>query len=157
MGDRVKLGDRPPDFCLPDQNGKEVCLRYFRGRWLVLYFYPRDGTGGCTMEAVDFSKNMGEFEEMDCAILGVSPDSVKSHAIFASSHNLKITLLSDQEHEVLEMYGVWQAKKVFGREDYGVVRTTLLIAPSGRIEYIWSNVKVKEHVEEVKEKLSELV
>ena len=151
----LKEGDTASDFCLPNQNNKEVCLKDYKGKWVVLYFYPRDNTSGCTMEALDFSQNLGDFEKMNAVILGISPDSTKSHVNFITKHSLKITLLSDPEHEVLEKYGVWQIKKMYGREYYGVVRTTFLIDPEGKIAYIWKKVKAKGHVEEVKKKLKD--
>lgn len=146
----LKEGDKAPDFCLPDQNNKEVCLKDFKGKWVVLYFYPKDNTSGCTMEAMDFSQNLDEFKKMHAVILGVSPDSTKSHVNFMQKHKLTVTLLSDSEHQVLEKYGVWQKKKMYGREYYGVVRTTFLIDPEGKIAHIWEKVKVKGHAEEVK-------
>jgi len=104
----LKQADKASEFCLPDQNNKEVCLKDFKGRWVVLYFYPKDNTSGCTMEAMDFSRNLSDFENMNTVILGVSPDSTRSHVNFIQKHNLLITLLSDPQHEVLEKYGVWQ-------------------------------------------------
>jgi len=151
----LKEGDTASDFCLPNQNNKEVCLKDYKGKWVVLYFYPRDNTSGCTMEALDFSQNLGDFEKMNAVILGISPDSTKSHVNFITKHSLKITLLSDPEHEVLEKYGVWQIKKMYGREYYGVVRTTFIIDPNDKIAHIWKKVKVKGHVEEVKKKLKD--
>ena len=131
-------------------------MRDFRGKWIVLYFYPKDNTSGCTREAVDFIEHLDEFEKLNAAVLGVSPDSVKSHQRFIEKHNLKVTLLSDPEHKVIEQYGAWQLKKMYGREYYGVVRSTFLINLDGHISYIWPKVKVKGHVEEVKKKLIEL-
>ena len=153
---QLKVGDEAPEFCLPDQNGEEVCLEEFRGRWVVLYFYPRDNTKGCTMEAIDFTSSQRDFESLDAVILGVSPDSTKSHQKFAERHGLKITLLSAPEHDVLEKYGVWQLKKRFGREYFGVVRSTFLIDPEGHVGHLWRKVKVRGHVEEVKQRLSKL-
>jgi len=153
---QLKVGNESPGFCLPDQDGEEICLDGFRGRWVVLYFYPRDNTKGCTLEAIDFTTSLGDFESLDSVILGVSPDSVKSHRKFCDRHGLKITLLSDAEHRVLEKYGVWQLKKRFGREYFGVVRSTFLIDPEGRIRHLWRKVKVAGHVEDVKQKLVEL-
>lgn len=104
------MREKVPEFCLPDQNNT-VCLEDFRGRWVILYFYPRDNTKGCTMEATDFTENLEEFKKLDTFVIGVSPDSTKSHLNFAKKHGLKIILLSDPKHEVLEMYGVWKLKK----------------------------------------------
>lgn len=143
-------------FCLPDEEGKKVCLKDFRGKWVVLYFYPKDNTSGCTMEAVDFTDYSNKFEKMNAVIIGISPDSPKSHVKFMEKHGLKIKLLSDESHDVLEKYGVWQLKKMYGREYYGVVRSTFLISPEGEIEHEWRKVRVKGHVEEVLKKLEEL-
>ncbi len=152
----VKEGEKAPDFCLPDQNDKEVCLKDYRGKWVVLYFYPKDNTSGCTKEAIGFTEMKKEFEKMGAIILGVSPDSTKSHRNFIEKKDLKITLLSDPEHKVLEAYGAWQLKKMYGREYYGVVRSTFLISPEGKIAFVWPKVKVAGHVENVLEKLKEL-
>ena len=152
-----EIGDVAPEFCLPDQDGKEVCLKDFRGKWVVLYFYPKDNTSGCTREAIDFTENLKDFEALDAVVLGVSKDSVKSHKNFREKHNLKITLLSDPEHRVIEAYGAWKLKKRYGREYFGTERSTFIIDPDGKIRYIWRNVKVKGHVDEVKNKLKELM
>ena len=152
----VKVGDSAPKFCLPDQDEKEQCLDKFKGKWVVLYFYPKDNTSGCTIEARDFTTAVSEFEKLNCTILGVSPDSVKSHQNFISKQDLNIALLSDSEHRVLEKYGAWQLKKMYGREYYGVIRSTYLINPDGEIEFIWPKVKVKGHVDEVRSKLVDL-
>ena len=152
----LRIGEKAPTFCLPDQDGKEVCFEDFVGKWLVLYFYPKDNTKGCTLEAIDFTNNLEDFESLDTDVIGVSPDSVRSHMSFRNKHDLKVTLLSDKDHEVLEKYGAWQLKKMFGREYFGVVRSTYLIDPEGNIAHVWSKVKVKGHVEAVKQKLAEL-
>jgi peroxiredoxin Q/BCP len=153
---KPEIGSEAPDFCLPDQDGKEVCLRDYKGNWAVLYFYPKDGTKSCTLEAIDFTLSKAEFAEMGATILGVSPDSVKSHQGFCLKNDLTITLLSDPEHEALEAYGVWQLKKMYGREFHGVVRSTFLVNPEGTLVHEWRKVRVKGHVESVKEKLKEL-
>ncbi len=152
----LKVGNKAPDFTLEDQFGKKVKLSDFNGQWVVLYFYLKDNTAGCTTEACDFSDNIKTFEEINTIVLGVSPDSVASHRNFADKHNLKLTLLSDSEHKVLEKYGVWRKKSMYGREYYGVVRTTLLIDPDGRIVHLWDKVKVAGHVNEVLKKYTEL-
>jgi len=152
----LSVGDATPGFCLPDQDGEEVCLKDHEGNWVVLYFYPRDNTKGCTLEALDFTMNKEAFQEMGAVVLGVSPDSVKSHQGFCQKHGLTITLLSDPEHGVLEEYGVWQIKKMFGREFHGVVRSTFLVDTEGKLAYAWRKVRVADHVEAVKEKLAEL-
>ncbi len=154
--DKLDIGDEAPVFCLPNQENQQVCLEDFRGKWVILYFYPKDNTSGCTREALDFTAMLPEIEKYNGVVLGVSPDSVKSHFNFMSKHNLRVTLLSDTEHKVLEAYGAWGLKKRYGREYYGVIRTTYLIDPDGRIAYVWRNVRVKGHVEEVVKKLKEL-
>ncbi len=148
--------DIAPVFCLPNQDGDKVCLEDYRGKWVALYFYPKDNTKGCTLEAIDFTMNRETFEEMGATVLAVSPDSVKSHQSFCQKHGLTITLLSDPEHGVLERYGVWQLKKMFGRELHGVVRSTFLVDPEGKVAHIWRKVKVADHVEAVKKRLEEV-
>jgi len=126
------------------------------GKWVVLYFYPRASTPGCTTQACDFSEAVFEFGKMDAMILGVSGDSVKKLQNFVVKKELDITLLSDEEHTLLEEFGVWQLKKNYGKEYMGIVRSTFIIDPDGTIQAIWNKVKVKGHVEEVKEKLKAL-
>ena len=153
----VNVGDVAPNFCLENQDGEEICLKDFRGKWVVLYFYPKDNTSGCTREAVEFTENLEEFEKQGAVVLGISKDSVKSHKKFAEKHKLKVTLLSDPEHEIIEKYGAWKLKKGYGREYYGTERSTFLIDPDGVIRHIWKNVKVKGHVEEVRKTLEQLI
>jgi len=152
----LKVGDTAPDFCLPNQDEEEICLRDIRGRWIVLYFYPKDNTPGCTTEACDFTAALPDFEGLDAIVLGVSPDSPKKHRNFIEKKDLKITLLADEEKALCNAFGVWQLKKFMGREYMGVVRSTFIIAPDGKIAAVWPKVKVKGHVEEVKAKLKEL-
>jgi len=152
----LETGDEAPGFCLPNQNGEEVCLDSLRGKWIILYFYPKDNTKGCTLEASDFTLNKERIEGMGATVLGVSPDSVESHRGFCDKHGLNITLLSDPGHGVLEAYGVWRLKKMYGREFLGVVRSTFLVDPEGRIAHAWKRVRVADHVETVIEKLAEL-
>ncbi len=153
----IEIGQEAPKFCLPNQDNEEICLRDFAGSWVVLYFYPKDNTPGCTTEALDFSANLEEFAQLGATILGVSPDSVKRHQNFIQKKDLKITLLSDESKEVAKAYGVWQLKKSFGKEYMGIVRSTFLINPDGKIAYKWEKVKVKGHVEAVLKKLKELL
>ena len=134
---------RPRIFCLPDQEGREVCLSRFLGKWVVLYFYPRDNTLGCTREAKDFSERLGEFERLGAVVLGVSKDSVENHRRFRERRGLRVTLLSDPEHRVIEAYGAWGRKKSRGREYYGTVRSTFIIDPEGVVRRVWRNVKVR--------------
>jgi peroxiredoxin Q/BCP len=155
--DDLTVGNKAPQLRLMDKDGNEVSLEDFKGRWIVLYFYPKDNTSGCTQEAIDFSSAKREFEELNAVILGASPDSIESHCKFAEKNNLSITLLSDMQHGVLESYGAWQLKKMYGNEYMGVVRSTFLIDPEGKIRKIWRKVKVKGHVEEVRDALQQLV
>jgi peroxiredoxin Q/BCP len=152
----LKIGDPAPGFCLPDAEKGQVCLKDHRGKWVVLYFYPKDGTKGCTMEALEFTAAEDEFNAKGAVVLGVSPDSPESHVKFKEKNDLSITLLSDTEKEILTGYGVWQKKKMYGREYMGVVRSTYLIDPEGKIAYIWPKVKVAGHADAVMEKLGEL-
>jgi peroxiredoxin Q/BCP len=152
----MEKGQKAPGFCLEDKDGTEVCLKDQIGTWVVLYFYPRDNTSGCTREAMDFAANLGEFEKMGAVVLGVSPDSIESHAKFSRKHDLSVTLLSDPDHEVIEAYGAWRKKKMYGREFLGVVRSTVLIDPKGTVAHVWPKVRVKGHVEDVKATLREM-
>jgi peroxiredoxin Q/BCP len=152
----LKPGDVAPDFCLPNQDGEEICLESLRGKWVVLYFYPKDNTKGCTQEAKDFTESVDEFKEKGAANLGISPNTIKSHSNFVKKHQLQVTLISDTEKEALQKYQVWQTKKVCGRECMGVVRSTFLIDPEGKIAHVWENVKVKGHRDVVKDKLCDL-
>ncbi len=145
------------DFCLPDYKGEAHCLHDFRGKWVVLYFYPKDNTSGCTKEAKDFTRMKKEFEKLNAVIIGISKDPPKSHARFIEKQELDILLLSDVNHEVIEKYGAWGKKKRYGREYFGTVRSTFLIDPQGRIVRAWENVKVAGHVEEVLAALKEEV
>lgn len=145
-----------PDFCLPNQDGIEMCLKDFRGSWVILYFYPKDSTPGCTTEACEFSSEIDAFSDLEAKIIGVSKDSVKSHKNFETKKELKITLLSDTEKEILKAYGTWGMKKMYGKDVEGTIRSTFIINPKGEIVHEWKNVKVKGHVEAVKAKLQEL-
>lgn len=154
--DMLPAGTKAPDFCLPDAKGTEICLKDFRGNWIVLYFYPRDNTLGCTLEAKGFSEEVDAFGDLDAKIIGISKDSPESHTKFIEKHDLKVLLLADPTHQVLEAYGAWQPKKLYGKEFLGTVRSTYLIDPDGIIREVWPKVKVKGHVEEVKKRLEEL-
>lgn len=145
----LTIGDIAPDFTLPDQNGVEVRLNDFAGRWVVLYFYPKDNTSGCTREALDFTEHLDEYKKLNAKVFGISPDSVESHRKFIRKHGLKVDLLADPEHTVLKKYGVWREKLMIGRKYFGVVRTTYLINPEGRIEKIWEKVEVAGHADAV--------
>ncbi|MDY6900557.1 MAG: thioredoxin-dependent thiol peroxidase [Cyanobacteriota bacterium] len=151
------IGEKAPSFSANNQDGDLVKFEDLQSNWLVLYFYPKDDTPGCTVEAKDFSEYSPQFDALGAKILGVSPDSEKSHCKFISKHNLSIQLLSDPEHQVCESYGIWKLKKFMGKEYMGVVRSTFLIAPNGNIAHTWSNVRTKGHAEKVLSKLQELV
>lgn len=148
---KLKQGDPAPDFCLKDQDEKTICLKDYRGRNIVLYFYPKDNTPGCSLEAMTFTRYKDEFETYNTTILGVSKDSCDAHRKFIENKGLNITLISDSEKEIHEKYGVWRLKKFMGKEFMGTIRTTFLIDANGLIQKIWENVKVKGHVEEVLE------
>lgn len=152
----IEVGTKAPEFCLPNQDDVEICLRDLKGKWIVLYFYPKDSTPGCTTQACEFSEAMPEFGNMDAIILGVSADSTKRHRNFIEKQDLSITLLSDESTEVIQEYGVWQLKKNYGKEYMGIVRSTFIIDPKGIVVAAWDKVKVKGHVEAVKEKLTAL-
>ncbi|WP_025209512.1 peroxiredoxin [Hippea sp. KM1] len=147
---------RAIDFCLPDHENNQHCLEDFKGNWIVLYFYPKDNTSGCTREAVEFSQKKEEFERLGAVIIGISKDSPKSHARFIEKHNLSILLLSDEEHRVLEAYGAWGKKKNYGKEYYGTIRSTFLIDPDLNIVKEWKNVRVNGHVDKVLQELENL-
>ena len=152
----LENGTKAPEFCLPNQDDVEICLRDLKGKWIVLYFYPRDNTPGCTTEACDFTLALPDFEDMDALILGVSADSTKKHRNFIEKKSLEITLLSDEDTSMMQEYDVWKLKKNYGKEYMGIVRSTYIINPDGIIVESWTNVRVKEHVEKVKQRLIEL-
>lgn len=152
----IKIDSMAPDFCLPNQDDVEICLRDLKGKWIVLYFYPKDNTSGCTTEACDFSDAAPDFSSINAIIIGVSADSTAKHRDFIDKKDLSITLLSDESTSMLQAYGIWSLKKNYGKEYMGIVRSTLIINPEGVVKAIWKNVKVKEHARIVKEKLEEL-
>lgn len=145
-----------PDFTLNNQNGEPVSLSDFRGNYVVLYFYPKDMTPGCTTQACNFRDDYPTYQGLDAVILGVSADDEARHTKFIAKHNLPFSLLADTEHKVCEQYGVWVLKKMFGKEYYGIERSTFLIDKEGNIVKEWRKVKVKDHNEEVKAALAEL-
>lgn len=149
MADIMKVGELAPEFTLLDGQGNTVNLKDFSGKKVILYFYPKDATPGCTTEACDFRDRNGDFENANTVIIGVSKDSEKSHAKFASKFELPFVLLSDSEGTVCEAYGVWQLKKNYGKEYMGISRTTFIIDEKGYIEKVFTNVKVSGHVDEV--------
>jgi thioredoxin-dependent peroxiredoxin len=147
----LSINQPAPAFQLANQAEEIINLSDFSERWLILYFYPKDNTPGCTTEAVDFTALFTEFTKLGATVVGVSPDSVSSHGKFVTKKNLQITLLSDPDHQVAEAYGVWQLKKFMGKEYMGIVRSTFAIDPQGNIALIWPQVKVKEHAATVLE------
>jgi len=151
----VEENEKAPDFCLKNQNNEDICLKDFKDKWTILYFYPKDNTPGCTLEARNFSQSANDFEKQNAKIIGISPDSINSHKKFEDKHDLSINLLSDPNHKTLEKYGVWKPKKMYGREFMGVVRSTFLINPEGNISHIWPKVKVVGHIKDVMTKLKE--
>ena len=144
-------GKKAPSFKLKDQNGNDVSLKDFIGKQIVLYFYPKDDTPGCTKEACSFRDNFPDFKDIKAVILGVSPDSPASHKKFISKYNLPFTLLSDENKEVLEKYEVWKEKNMYGKKYMGVERTTYIIDENGKIKKIFPKVKVDGHDKEVLE------
>jgi len=149
----VKAGDKAPDFKLLSDNGKEVSLKKLKGHKVVLYFYPKDDTSGCTKEACDFKDSIKSFEKKETVVIGVSRDSVDSHKKFKSKFDLPFTLLSDESATMLEEYGVWKEKSMYGRKYMGIERTTFLIDEKGKIKEIWNNVKVSGHITDILTKI----
>lgn len=145
-----------PDFTLPDQEGNAHSLGDYAGKWLVVYCYPKDNTSACTLEAKTFTSMVNDFAEKNANVVGVSPDSVKSHAGFSVKQELRVSLLSDPEKALLGATGVWQKKKLYGKEHMGVVRSTFLVDPGGVVRAVWTKVKVPGHAEAVLDKLVEL-
>ena len=152
----VQLNEQAPDFCLKNQNEESICLKNFKGKWVVLYFYPKDNTPGCTMEAIYFTKYQKEFQQLNTVILGISTDSCESHKKFADKNNLSLILLSDPDHTVSESYGVWAPKSFMGKSFLGVSRTTFLLNPQGILVHSWPKVKVAGHTTEVLNTLKEV-
>ena len=149
----INEGDAAPDFELPADDGSTISLAGLRGRKVVLYFYPKDDTSGCTTEACEFRDALPRFEEDGAVILGVSPDSVASHRKFKEKYDLNFLLLADKAHEVAEAYGVWKEKSMFGNKYWGVERSTFLIDEEGRVQRAWRRVRPKGHAEKVAEAL----
>lgn len=141
---------------IKNNNGKEVSLDDFKGKWLIIYFYPKDDTPGCTMEGIEFTKNLSKFTKLNSIVIGISPDSEESHCKFAEKHKLEIELLSDPDKKVIKEFGVWGKKNLYGKEYEGVIRSTFILNPNGEIVADWKNVKVPGHVDQVLIKLREL-
>jgi peroxiredoxin Q/BCP len=149
----MELGSAAPLFCLPDREGNDRCLSDFKGKWVILYFYPKDNTSGCTREAIDFSEQLPELEKNGAIVIGISPDPPASHQKFFDKHQLRVLLLSDQSHQAAEKYEVWKLKRMYGKGYHGIERSTFLITPGGELAREWRRVKVKGHVDEVKRAL----
>ena len=145
----LKINSKAPNFNLVSTNGNSYSLKDSIGRYVVLYFYPKDDTPGCTIETNDFNKLLSKFKKLNCEVYGVSKDNMKSHNKFKEKYKIKFDLLSDDETKIVKSYKVWAKKKFMGREFMGIVRSTFLIDPMGKIVKIWDNVKVKDHAQEV--------
>ncbi|PYE88214.1 peroxiredoxin [Phyllobacterium leguminum] len=143
------IGDIAPDFSLPRDGGNMLSLTALRGKPVVLYFYPKDDTSGCTQEAIEFSRLKGDFDRIGATVIGMSPDSVKKHDKFKIKYELNIDLVADEDKAVLQAYGVWVEKSMYGRKYMGVERTTFLIGPDGKIARVWHKVKVPGHAADV--------
>ena len=149
MGTPLAVGDKAPNFKLPKDDGRTVSLADFKGRKLVLYFYPRADTPGCTKESIDFSKQSAAFTKAGAEVIGVSADPVKAQEAFKKKHKLSVGLLSDETRTMLDAYGAWGKKSMYGKTFMGITRMTYLVGPDGRIVQIWPRVKVDGHVAEV--------
>ena len=152
----IKENTKAPDFTLPSTNGENQKLKDLLGKYVVIYFYPKDDTPGCTIETNDFNKLLPKFKKLNCEIFGISKDTIKSHDKFREKFKIKFNLLSDEEIKVLKKYKVWGKKKFMGREFMGIIRSTILIDKKGKVIKVWDNVKVKDHAKEVLETLKSL-
>jgi peroxiredoxin Q/BCP len=152
----LEVGKKAPAFNLPDQDGEKHRLSDYAGKWVLIYFYPKDNTSGCTKEACAIRDDWSEFKKLGAVVLGVSKDSVKSHRIFADKHLLPFTLLSDESTKMIEKYGAWRKKKMAGREYMGIVRISYLVDPKGKVAKVYPKVKPPEHAAEVLADLKEL-
>lgn len=146
---KLKVGDKAPDFAGINQNGEKVSLKDFAGKKLILYFYPKDNTPGCTAESCNLNDNYNDWLDKGFEVLGVSPDSVKSHQNFKNKYNLKFDLIADTEKEMLQKYGAWGEKNMYGKKYMGVLRTTFIIDEKGVIEEIFEKVKTKDHTNQI--------
>ena len=145
----LSIGDKAPNFSMPSDGGGTAALSDFKGRYLVLYFYPKDDTPGCTKEAIGFTESKSDFEALNTSILGISKDTPAKHDKFIAKHDLKVGLGSDESGEMIERYGVWVEKNMYGKKYMGIERATYLIGPDGTILEIWRKVRVKDHVSNV--------
>ena len=152
----LKINTKAPMFNLKSTNGKFYSLKNSIGNYVILYFYPKDDTPGCTIETNDFNKLLTKFKKLNCEVYGISKDNIKSHNKFREKYKIKFNLLADDELKIIKLYKVWAKKKFMGREYMGVVRSTFLISPKGKIIKIWDNVKVKDHANEVLRTLKDI-
>lgn len=153
----VEQNKPAPTFSLKDQSGTTHKLQDYQGSWVVLYFYPKDDTPGCTTQACDIRDQWSAFKQKDITVLGISPDTVESHAKFAEKYDLPFTLLADPDKEVSKLYGAWQEKNMFGKLGMGIQRSTVLIDPEGRVAKVYKRVQAKKHAETVLKDLSQLM
>jgi peroxiredoxin Q/BCP len=149
----LKVGQKAPNFVLPANNDTEISLRDYKKQFLVLYFYPKDSTPGCTKEAIDFSENIEEFTKLKAAIVGISKDTPSKHDKFIEKNALKVSLASDMDGKVIENYGAWVEKNMYGKKYMGIERLTVLIGPENKILQIWRKVRVKDHANNVLKEL----
>jgi len=152
----ITVGKKAPELGVKDQDDKAVKLADLKGRWVVLYFYPKDDTPGCTVEACDFTAGLKDFEGLRATVLGCSPDSSESHRKFIAKHKLKIRLLADTERKVIEAYGAWGEKNMYGKVTMGVIRSTVIIGPDGKVAHHWPKVRADGHAAEVRARLEAL-
>ena len=152
----LKINTKAPTLNLSSTSGNSYSLKDSIGKYVVLYFYPKDDTPGCTIETNDFNKLLTKFKKLNCDVLGISKDDLKSHHKFKEKYKIKFDLLADDEIKVIKSYKIWNKKKFMGREFMGVIRSTFLIDPKGKIVKIWDNVKVKDHAKEVLETLKDI-
>lgn len=150
----LEVGKKAPSFKLKDQNGNTISLNDFKGKKVVLYFYPKDNTPGCTKEACSFRDSIKEIERHNAVVIGMSADSISSHKNFSEKFNLPFSILSDENKKVLELYGVWKEKNMYGKKYMGIERTTIIIDENGNVQKIFPKVKVDEHIKEVIKELS---
>lgn len=157
MADHVlTVGRKAPAFSLKDQNGEKVALKDLAGQWAVLYFYPKDDTPGCTKEACQFTESIEAFTGMNARVFGISPDEEGSHQKFIDKFDLKVDLLCDPGHKMMEKYGAWGTKKMYGKEVVGVKRSTIIVDPDGKVAHIWASVRADGHAAKVREQLASL-
>ncbi len=153
---KIEIGKKPPAFTLVNQDNEKVKLSDYTGQWLVLYFYPKDDTPGCTTQACEFTAGIKKFEKLSATVLGISPDSPEDHQKFIKKHHLKVDLLCDPSHKTMEKYGAWGEKNMYGKISVGVIRSTVLVGPDGKVAHHWKRAKSAGHAESVQKKISEL-